>query len=144
LAGGVRDLALRLGVQPGNRRPLVRLTQTGRIKRKIGCDSWMSFKATQTISTVACQFDWRARAGPFGMVTAHDALKEREGQFDIMALGVIPIARAEHTQALMRGELMRYLAEIAWVPDAILCNTDLRWREDGGSTVAVSGTCQRL
>jgi hypothetical protein len=38
----------------------------------------------------------------------------------------------------MRGELMRYLAELAWAPHAILLNTALRWRADGPDTLAVS------
>jgi len=33
---------------------------------------------------------------------------------------------------------MRYLAELPWAPDAILLNTDLRWRKDGPDTLAVS------
>jgi hypothetical protein len=48
---------------------------------------------------------------------------------DVRALGLIPIVRAERTPALQRGQLMRYLAELAWAPDAILHNTELRWRE---------------
>jgi hypothetical protein len=88
----------------------------------------MSFTATQTISSRACLFDWRARVGPFGMILARDVLTESEGQFDILAFGVIPIARAEHNSALMRGELMRYLAEIAWAPDAIFLPTPWRGR----------------
>ena len=60
------------------------------------------------------------------MISARDALRDREARFDVLALGVIPIARAEHSSALMRGELMRYLAELAWAPDAILVNTALR------------------
>ena len=55
-----------------------------------------------------------------------------------MALGVIPIARTEHTPALVRGELMRYLAELAWAPDAILGNASLRWRSERPATLAVS------
>jgi hypothetical protein len=43
-------------------------------------------------------------------------LKNGEGLFDIMALGFIPIARAENSSSLMRGELMRYLAGLAWAP----------------------------
>jgi hypothetical protein len=138
LPAAVYDLALRLGAKPEDNQAGVKLTQTGRIKRKIDTESWMSFTATQTISTHECAFDWRARAGPFGMVSARDALKNGEGQFDIMALGFIPLARAEHSSALLRGELMRYLAELAWAPDAILRNTELRWREDGPDKLAVS------
>jgi hypothetical protein len=138
LPAAVYDLAMRLGVKPSDQRSSVRLTQTGRMKRKLGVESWMKFTATQTISTRACEFDWRARAGPFGAVSANDALQNGGARFDIIALGFIPIARAEHSSALIRGELMRYLAEIAWAPDAILLNTELRWREDAPDRLAVS------
>ena len=138
LPAAVYDLAVRLGVKPDDDRSTVALTQTGRIKRNIETESWMAFTATQTISTRACEFDWKAQAGPLGMISARDALKDDEGRFDIMALGVIPIARAEHSAALMRGELMRYLAELAWAPQAIFLNTALRWRADSPDTLAVS------
>ncbi len=138
LPAAVYDLAIRLGVKPGDNGGGVKLTQIGRMKRKLDTQSWMAFAATQTISTRACEFDWRAKFGPFGMISARDALEHGEGRLDIMALGVIPIARAERTPALVRGELMRYLAELAWAPDAILCNTALRWRAKGPSTLAVS------
>jgi len=72
------------------------------------------------------------------MVSVCDALKDGEGRLDVLALGIVPIARAEHSSALMRGELMRYLAELAWAPDGILLNTELRWREDGPDKLAVS------
>jgi hypothetical protein len=138
LPPAVHDLAVRLGAKPDDRRSTVKLTQSGRIKRSLDADAWMDFTATQTISTRVCEFDWRARAGPFGMISARDALEQGEGRFDIMAVGVIPIVRAEHSSALMRGELMRYLAELAWAPQAILLNTALRWRVDAPDTLAVS------
>jgi len=134
----VYDLAMRLGVKPDDNRGGVKLTQMGRMKRKLGAQSWIAFAATQTISTRACEFDWRAKFGPFGLVSARDALELGEGRLDVMALGVIPIARAERTPALVRGELMRYLAELAWAPDAILYNAALRWRAEGSSALAVS------
>jgi hypothetical protein len=138
LPAAVYDLALRLGANPQLNRTTVRLEQTGRLKGQLGATSWMSFTASQTISTSECAFDWRARAGPLGIVSARDALKDGEGQFDIRALGIIPITRAEHSSVLMRGELMRYLAELAWAPDAILFNTALRWREGAPGELAVS------
>ena len=138
LPATVYDLALRLGASPDMNRTTVKLKQTGRMKKQLGAASWLSFTATQTISTSECAFDWRARAGPLGMVSARDALKDAEGRFDILALGFIPIARAEHSSALLRGELMRYLAELAWAPDAILFNSALRWRESGPDELAVS------
>ena len=74
-----------------------------------------------------------------GMVSVCDALKDGEGRLDVLALGILLISRAGHSSALMRGELMRYLTELAWAPDAILLNTELRWREE----LAVSaGSCE--
>lgn len=138
LPADVLDLAVRLGADVKSGARDVRLRQTGRMKAKLHAKSWMAFTATQTISTRACEFDWRARAGPFGVVSGRDALLGGEGRFDIMALGFIPMARAEHTAALVRGELMRYLAELPWAPDAILHNAELCWRKDGADTLAVS------
>jgi len=138
LPAAVYDLAVRLGVQPDDSRSTVKLTQAGRMRRSLETESWMDFTATQTISTRACEFDWQAQAGPLGLVSARDALENGEGRFDITALGFIPIARAEHSAALKRGELMRYLAELAWAPHAILLNTSLRWRVDGPDSLAVS------
>lgn len=138
LPAAVYDLAIRLGVKPGDNRGAVKLTQTGRMKPNLDTHSWMAFTATQAISTHSCEFDWRAKTGPFGVISARDALEHGEGRLDIMALGFIPISRAARTPALVRGELMRYLAELAWAPAAILLNTALRWREDGPDTLAVS------
>jgi len=138
LPAAVYDLAVRLGVQPDDSRSTVKLTQAGRMRRSLETESWMDFTATQTISTRACEFDWQAQAGPLGLVSARDALENGEGRFDITALGFIPIARAEHSAALKRGESMRYLAELAWAPHAILLNTSLRWRVDGPDSLAVS------
>jgi hypothetical protein len=138
LPSTVYDLAVRLGVKPGGDCSRVKLTQAGRMKAKIEARSWMAFRATQSISTRTSAFDWRARAGPLGMISGRDALENGEGRFDIMALGFIPVARAAHSVALVRGELMRYLAELPWAPDAILLNTALRWREDGPYRFVVS------
>lgn len=138
LPAAVYDLAVRLGADPMCGPRDVRLKQAGRMKPKLDATSWMAFTAAQTISTRSCAFDWLAHAGPFGMISARDALANGEGRFDVMGLGFIPIARAAHTPALVRGELMRYLAELAWAPDAILHNTELQWRTDGPDTLAVS------
>ncbi len=138
LPARARDLAARLGVRADDRNSLVTLTQTGRMKRQLGDPSWMSFDATQTLCTRFCAFEWRARFGPLGVLSVRDALQNGEGKLDVTALGVIPIARAGHTPELFRGELMRYLAEIAWAPDAILFNAALRWRDDGPDGLIVS------
>lgn len=137
LPKAIHDLATRLGVRTAQEPLRVTLTQTGRMKSNVRSKDWIAFKASQSISTQRCEFDWRARAGPFGLVSGRDALTDGEGRFDIMALGVIPLARAAQTAALVRGELMRYLAEIAWAPRAILHNPALSWEVIDADTVSV-------
>ncbi len=138
LPPAVHDLAIRSGASPDETGSVVRLTQTGRMKPRLGRPSWMPFTAVQTISIRTCGFDWQARFGPLGVIGVRDALNEGEGQLDVTVLGVIPILRTGHTPALCRGELMRYLAEIVWAPEAILLNDDLQWRDDGPGQRTVS------
>jgi hypothetical protein len=47
------------------------------------------------------------------------------------------LCEAEAWRRCMDG-VQRYLAELAWAPDAILLNTGLHWREDGPDKLAVS------
>ena len=141
LPGAVIDLAKRLGAQAAPVGPhggsIVTLAQTGRMKRALGKDAWMSFTARQTIETSVCNFAWRARFAPFGLIAACDVLENGVGRLDVTALGFIPLARTPRTAALTRGELMRYLAELAWAPDAILENKALRWRVSGSGDLIV-------
>jgi hypothetical protein len=106
--------------------------------KQAGAARWMKFTARQTISIDECAFAWRARISPLGIVVVCDALEEARGRLEVLAFGIIPISRAAHSFALMRGELMRYLAELAWAPEAILLNTALRWRVDGPDRLTVS------
>jgi len=124
----VRDLALRLcgSAQSGD----VNLTQKGRM-RQDAASSWMKFTARQTISITSCAFDWRARAGPLGMISVRDALVDCKGLLNVRALGFMPIAHIESSADATQGELMRYLAELPLAPAAILGNPSLRWRSDG-------------
>ncbi|MBB5747555.1 hypothetical protein GGR13_003183 [Brevundimonas variabilis] len=93
--------------------------------------AWQAFTAEQMIDTTQCAFDWRARSGPLGMVHIRDALIDGAGQLDVRALGLVPLAQVLPSAELTRGELIRYLAEIALAPDAILQNPDIRWSDEG-------------
>jgi hypothetical protein len=137
LPAAVRALALRMGADTDGRPKQVRLEQCGRM-RQDDASRWMGFTATQTIAADACIFDWKARAGPLGLVHVRDALSGNAGSLSVKALGIIPIAKVPESPALTRGELLRYLAEIPWVPDAILHNAALRWSELAAHRIAVS------
>jgi hypothetical protein len=138
LPAAVHDLAMRLGANPQGQSQRVTLEQVGRMKLSLDAKRWTPFTARQDIWSETCAFDWRARMAPFGAISVQDALLDGEGRLSVKALGFVPIARAEHSAALTRSELMRYLAELAWAPDAIFRNTALRWRELGADMLAVS------
>ena len=61
------------------------------------------------------------------------------GLLEARLFGSLPVARAAGPEA-SRGELMRYLGELAWSPHAILHNPQLSWREIDASTIEVSAT----
>ena len=131
-------LADRLGAR-ANFGLTVALSQSGRMRTSADAP-WQPFKALQTISLTECAFDWRARSGPLRMIRIQDALIEGAGRLDVRALGRIPLVRVAPSAGLTRGEVIRYLAEIALAPDAILQNPDIRWRDEGGGRlIAGSG-----
>jgi len=141
---GVREIALRLGADPNHAPAAVRLEQSGRL-RAVGSKRWMAFTATQTISNQHCAFDWRARAGFARALSARDALSVDGGLFELGLFGVIPLRRAPGSLELLKGQSMRYLAELAWAPDALLHNADVRWREAGRDAFDVSiSPCTKL
>ena len=59
-----------------------------------------------------------------------------DGRLDVRLLG-LPLQRQSGPE-LTRGEAFRYLAEIAWVPQAILANPQLRWRQLDDRSAEVS------
>jgi hypothetical protein len=60
-----------------------------------------------------------------------------EGLLEARLFGSLQVARAAGPQA-GKGELMRYLAELAWAPHAMLHNPQLSWREIDAITIEVS------
>ncbi len=135
---GVIALADRLGSR-ANCGTTVALSQSGRIRASASA-RWQAFTAVQTISLTECAFDWRARSGPLGMIRIQDALIDGAGRLDVRALGLVPLANVSPSTELTRGELIRYLAEIALAPDAILQNSDIWWRDEGGRLIAGAGS----
>jgi hypothetical protein len=98
----------------------------------------MRFRASQTINLRRPEFVWRASTGPFGCVSVTDALRDGEAELEVRAFGLLRIASVAGGAAAAKGEVMRYLAELAWAPDAILCNPWLAWTVLDGRTLRVS------
>ena len=138
LPAAVYDLAIRLGARVTPDQSGVLLTQKGFIKRSLDREAWMPFSATQVISSKDCSFTWDARAGRLGLLSIQDALTCGRGRLSEKAMGFLPLMNAKPSAVLTRAETMRYLAEIAFVPDAILQNGSLRWKQTSCDTVLVA------
>jgi hypothetical protein len=117
---------------------VVRLRQRG-MMRTNPRDTWRPFTAEQTISVGVPGFVWNAWAEIAPLLSARilDAYVGGKGHLEARLFGSLPVARSAGPET-DRGELMRYLAELAWAPHAILFNPFLRWREIDASTVEVS------
>jgi hypothetical protein len=100
----------------------------------------MRFAARQWIALDRPGFNWTAKVGRFGLLRVSDQLIEGDSDGSVRLLGLIPLVCAKRSDALTKGELMRYLAELPWAPDAILMNSELRWSELPGGRLRVSTT----
>lgn len=133
----VLALATRLGARAEPARRYVALSQTGSMWSAPGAAP-MRFKARQVIATDAPGFVWRASFSPFGLIMGADAFVDGRGELDIRALGLVSLARQAGTASVDRGEVLRYLAELPWNPDAILLNRALDWTVEGPRTISVA------
>ena len=131
----VRALAARLGARDGSPR-IARFQQAGHL-RNLGHKRWTRFTATQSIESAECSFTWRARVAPMGAVRVEDALMNGVPRGRVSLAGLIPLQQAQPGAELLRGQLMRYLAELPWCPDAILANSALRWAVVNSSKLSV-------
>jgi len=103
------------------------ITQRGELRLESG--AWAPFTAEQSFEAKRCEFYWHARVKMAPLVTAvvEDAFEDGHGRLDAKVFGVLRVAKGEPGVALDRGERMRYLAELAWNPLAIVQNPDLRF-----------------
>jgi hypothetical protein len=87
----------------------------------------MRFHAVETIHLRKTEFGWRATVGPLGWLSVVDALRNGEAELEVRAFRCIRLAGERGGAAAAKGEIMRYLAELAWAPDAMLTNPALAW-----------------
>jgi hypothetical protein len=101
-------------------------------------EDWMSLRAEQVIGIRKLGFVWYAEQKKrlFVAMRVVDAYVDGSGFLNVRALGSLPIADMSGP-GTDEAELMRYLAELPWAPDAMLHNPQLRWRQLGEKTVEV-------
>jgi hypothetical protein len=91
-------------------------------------ERWLEFTSNQRIVLARPGFDWDARIHllPGLSFRVHDAYVGGEGILNARLLG-LPIVNLRGTPELARGELMRFLAEAAWYPTALLPSQGVQW-----------------
>jgi hypothetical protein len=116
----------------------VRLAQRGEMVQKPG-GRRLNFTAVQRYSVGNVEFEWRASFGtnPLVRVRVMDRYHDGEGLLIARVWGLIPATRSTGPET-DRGEAMRYLAELPWVPFAMGANRELSWRQLDDGDVEVS------
>ena len=94
----------------------------------------LRFTAVEELEVRRVAFSWRARF-PFGLRVV-DGYDGTEGRLDVLLLG-LPVRR-QRGKEITEGEILRYLAELPWVPSARDFNPELEWRNLDERTVEVA------
>lgn len=128
----------------------VTVEHTGSFNMEAAGDQWKPFTSTQHVITQRPGFDWEARVavmpGPPALV--HDAYIGGEGILHASLFGLVSVADLRGTPEAAHGELLRWFAEAAWYPTALLPSQGVRWAavddhsamatmQDGGTTVTL-------
>lgn len=130
-------LAKRQGVEPAVVVGIVKFNQNGALRQSPGAKE-MQFSARQTIAAKEPGFVWRAAFAPVGVMVVADYFVEGEGGLEAQVLGAFPVQTFVGGEAISKGELMRYLGELPWCPDAILVNRALEWQVVDKTTIKVA------
>lgn len=115
----------------------VMLKQSGSFWTAPGKDP-SSFDAVQYTSVRAPSFSWTAhiQMTPVRVIVV-DRLVNGEGALRARVLGLYTVQDASGKE-ILKGELLRYLAEIPWAPQAILYQKNLFWKPLDATHVELS------
>ena len=92
-------------------------------------EQWKPFTSEQRVITGRPGFVWDARVMmlPGVPVHVHDAYIAGSGLLHGAVLGLVTVVNMAESPELARGELMRFFAEAAWYPTALLPSQGVRW-----------------
>ena len=92
-------------------------------------DQWKPFTSDQEVITQRPGFDWNGRVTmmPSLPVRVHDAYVAGEGILHASLLGLFSLVDMRGGGDVAEGELMRFFAEAAWYPTALLPSQGVRW-----------------
>lgn len=107
----------------------VSVTHAGSMNMSATAEQWKPFTSRQRVITQRPGFDWDARIMmlPFVPAHVHDAYIAGEGLLRGALFGLVPVVHIAGTPEIARGELLRFFAEMAWYPTALLPSQGVRW-----------------
>ncbi len=90
---------------------------------------WKAFTSSQRVVTGSPGFVWNGRIAMFPgiAVYVHDAYVAGAGILNPAVLGLFSLAGRIDARILAEGEFIRYFAEAAWYPTALLPSQGVRW-----------------
>lgn len=90
---------------------------------------WKPFTSIQHVVTRRPGFVWDARVRLLPGLAAHvhDAYLAGRGRLHASLAGLVTVAELQGGDDIDRGELMRWFAEAAWYPTALLPSQGVRW-----------------
>lgn len=106
-----------------------RLKHSGTFNMGETDDQWKPFTSDQRVLTRRPGFVWDARIMmlPGVPVHVHDAYVAGEGILRGAVFGLVAVLNMAGTPEMARGELLRFFAETAWYPTALLPSQGVRW-----------------
>lgn len=129
---------------------VARFTHEGQFNMGETQAKWSPFTSSQVNITRRPGFDWDGRIAliPGFNVFVHDTYIAGGGLLHAELLGLATLADIRGTPEVAQGELMRFLAEAAWYPTALLPSQGVRWEAiddmsaratltDGATTVSL-------
>lgn len=92
-------------------------------------ERWRPFTSRQRVVTRRPGFVWDGRVwlAPGLAVHVHDAYVGGEGVLEPTILGLFSLVELRDRGEVARGELMRFMAEAAWYPTALLPSQGMLW-----------------
>jgi hypothetical protein len=107
----------------------ISVEHTGTFNMGEAAARWKPFTSTQQVITHRPGFDWDARIAmlPGLPVRVHDAYVSGEGILHAALLGLVSMVNLRGAGDIANGELMRFFAEAAWYPTALLPSQGVHW-----------------
>ena len=101
----------------------------GTINMSTTGENWKPFTSWQRAVVHRPGFLWNGRVAMLHGFAAyvHDSYIAGEGTLHAAMLGLVTVAEGQGGGEIARGELMRYFAETAWYPTALLPSEGVRW-----------------